>query len=106
MPSVIKTGQPARSRCEWDKVGTNVKTQGQKGWSNDCSGTGRRGKSRRVERARAQTRVVVRPTMKTENAAGLQSRHTTDALRVTERADAAWHDVAQYHLHEFGGERQ
>lgn len=42
-------------------------------------------------------------TMSTNTAAGLESRHTTDALAVIERADRAYHDPAQYHLHEFGG---
>jgi len=42
-------------------------------------------------------------TMSTNTAAGLESRHTTDALAVIERADRAYHDPAQLHLHEFGG---
>jgi hypothetical protein len=36
---------------------------------------------------------------------GLNSRSSTDALAVITRADRAYHDVAQFHLHEFGGER-
>jgi len=42
-------------------------------------------------------------TMKSDNADGLQSRPSTDALAVIERADRAYHDPAQFHLHEFGG---
>jgi len=42
-------------------------------------------------------------TMSTNTAADLESRHTTDALAVIERADRAYHDPAQFHLHEFGG---
>ncbi len=42
-------------------------------------------------------------TMKSDNAAGLESRTSTDALAVIERADRAYHDPAQFHLHEFGG---
>jgi hypothetical protein len=42
-------------------------------------------------------------TMKSDNADGLSSRPSTEAMRVIERADAAYHDVAQYHLHEFSG---
>jgi len=48
----------------------------------------------------------MRTTMSTNNAAGLESRHTTEALAVIERADDAYHDVAQFHLHKFGGERR
>jgi len=43
--------------------------------------------------------------MRSNVPAGNQSRYTTDALAVIERADRAYHDVAQLHLHEFGGER-
>jgi len=45
----------------------------------------------------------IRTTMSTNTAADLESRHTTDALAVIERADRAYHDPAQFHLHEFGG---
>jgi len=38
-----------------------------------------------------------------DTADGLQSRPSTDALAVIERADRAYHDPAQFHLHEFGG---
>jgi hypothetical protein len=44
--------------------------------------------------------------MRTNDSAGLESRYTSEAMRVIERADSAVHDPAQYQLHEFpGGER-
>ena len=36
---------------------------------------------------------------------GLKDGHSTDAMATIARADRAYHDVAQLHLHEFGGER-
>ena len=45
-------------------------------------------------------------TMSAHDTAGNESRHTTDAMATIMRADRAYHDVAQLHLHEFGGERR
>jgi len=42
-------------------------------------------------------------TMMSDNADGLSSRPSTDALATIARADRAYHDPAQFHLHEFGG---
>jgi len=43
-------------------------------------------------------------TMSAHDTAGNESRHTTDAMATIVRADRAMHDVAQLHLHEFGGD--
>lgn len=40
-------------------------------------------------------------TMSAHVSDGLNSRSSTDALAVITRADRAYHDVAQFHLHEF-----
>jgi hypothetical protein len=34
---------------------------------------------------------------------GFSSRPSTDSMATIARADRAYHDVAQLHLHEFGG---
>ena len=45
------------------------------------------------------------PTTMSETTHGdLKSRHSTDAMATIARADRAYHDVAQLHLHEFGGD--
>jgi hypothetical protein len=43
-------------------------------------------------------------TMSNDTTAGHKSRH--DAMATIVRADRAYHDVAQLHLHEFGGGRR
>jgi len=40
-----------------------------------------------------------------DDANGLQAR-SSDPMATIARADRAYHDVAQMHLHEFGGERR
>jgi hypothetical protein len=42
--------------------------------------------------------------MRSNDPNGLESR-SSDSMATIARADRAYHDVAQLHLHEFGGER-
>jgi hypothetical protein len=43
--------------------------------------------------------------MSNDNPAAHKSRQDRDEMATIKRADDAWHDVAQLHLFEFGGER-
>lgn len=45
-------------------------------------------------------------TMSDNNAAADKSRQTTDAMTTIVRADRAYHDPAQFHLHEFSGDQR
>jgi hypothetical protein len=44
--------------------------------------------------------------MSDNNAAADKSRQTTDAMTTIVRADRAYHDPAQFHLHEFSGDQR
>jgi len=43
-------------------------------------------------------------TMSNDNPASIKSRQTADGMATIVRADRAYHDVAQLHLHEFRGD--
>ena len=43
------------------------------------------------------------PNMISNDPDGFSSRPSTDSMATIARADRAYHDVAQLHLHEFGG---
>jgi len=92
-------------RSVWVDVRTKVKSWAQKGRTNDWPGALGGENCFRAERQSAPTRLVVPTTMSNDNPAAHKSRQDRDEMATIKRADDAWHDVAQLHLFEFGGER-
>lgn len=69
-------------------------------WPGRCPGVKSSTPGRASERFDPVCRV---PTMR-DNASRRNETRRTDAMATITRADRAYHDVAQFHLHEFGGE--
>jgi len=91
-----------RTHLGWDKTGTIFIAQGQKGQATDWPGAVSSGKRSRARRVCARARLVVRPTMKSDVPVAEKDHHTASMATIA-RADRAYHDPAQFHLHEFGG---